>query len=165
MVQKEELEELFEYRDGDLYGKYVPWRRKESNSRVVGKKLGSDSGGYLQVNFTYSGKKYRKLVHRIIYAMHHNYWPDLVDHIDQDPSNNRVENLRAADKRINAINSGLAKNNKSGIKGVSWDKNAKKWSAQIKANGSKVHLGVFSSLEEAKIAREAAEKVYWHDLR
>ena len=59
MVSKEELLELFLYRDGELLGKEVPWRRKATNSRVAGKSLGSlRPDGYHQVSFTNrEGKK------------------------------------------------------------------------------------------------------------
>ena len=59
MVSIEELEELFEIRDGHLYGKHVSWRRKESNTRVAGKRLGTlTPDGYRTVGFkTKDGKK------------------------------------------------------------------------------------------------------------
>lgn len=105
------------------------------------------------------------LAHRLIFLMFNNYLPDLVDHRDQDPSNNRVQNLRDASKQVNAINTGLPANNKSGIKGVSWHKAGNKWTAQIKHNGIKIHLGSYSELADAVDARLKAEEELWRDLR
>jgi hypothetical protein len=89
----------------------------------------------------------------------------LIDHIDRDPSNNHIANLRAADKRLNAINTGLPSNNTSGIKGVSWHKAGCKWTAQIKDKGRKIHLGSYTLLEEAIEARLKAEEELWSDIR
>lgn len=165
MVQKETLEKLFYYLDGQLYGKSFEGRRKESNTRVVGKILGTPvKGGYSQLTFTYEGTKYKELVHRVIWALHYGDWPKLLDHIDRDPTNNRVENLRVANKKLNAINSGTPKNNISGVKGVSWHKGANKWTAQIKNDQKKIHLGTFEHLEDAKAARHLAENRLWHDF-
>lgn len=72
--------------------------------------------------------------------------------------NNNIENLRAASKNLNAINTGLPKNNTSGVKGVSWNKACGKWSAQIKVNGKKIHLGTFTNIEDARQARQTAER-------
>lgn len=166
MVQKEDLEKLFSYEDGSIYGKFCESRRKASNTRVVGKDLGTIvEGGYKQLVFTVNGVKCKELVHRVIWALHHNEWPELLDHIDRDPTNNRIGNLRVANKKINSINSGLFSNNTSGIKGVSWNKNSQKWTAQIKDNQKKIHLGSFSSFDEAIIARLKAEERLWGDIR
>ena len=50
--------------------------------------------------------------------------------------------------------------NKSGVIGVSESKTEGKWVASIKINGKKIHLGTFSSKEEAILARLKAEIKY-----
>lgn len=117
--------------------------------------------GYIQIRL--GDKLY--LAHRLIFLMFHHYLPTLVDHKDQDPENNRLDNLRDATKQINAINTGLPANNKSGTKGVSWHKAGGKWTAQIKHNGKKIHLGSYDKLLDAVAARERAEEELWRDLR
>jgi len=168
MVSKEELLELFEYRDGKVFGKSVSWRRKESNSRVCGKELGTDlKGGYKSVNFkTKDGKFMRVLLHRLIWAMHYDDWPELIDHRDQNPKNNLISNLRLADRRVNMINTGLAKNNTSGVKGVYLDKLGG-YVAYIKPykNSKRLSLGRFKTLEEAFTVRKSAEERFWGDIR
>ena len=59
--------------------------------------------------------------------MFNDYIPNIVDHIDGNSSNNCIENLRDANKAQNGWNSKLNKNNSSGIRGVSWNKQTKKW--------------------------------------
>lgn len=58
-------------------------------------------------------------------------------------------------------NKRIYKNNTTGVQGVSWDKNAKKYRAGIEINSKNLHLGLFINLEDAKHARKQAEKQYW----
>lgn len=59
------------------------------------------------------------LVHRIIWLLSHKEIPDLfIDHIDQNPLNNNISNLRLVSQEINSRNVKKNKNNKSGITGV-----------------------------------------------
>jgi hypothetical protein len=165
MVSAEELNRLFEYRDGKLYWKYVEGRRKETNNRFVGKEAGCEQGhGYRTVSYKIGNKKYKQLLHRVIYALHHDSWPELIDHIDRDPTNNRIGNLRPASKKLNAINTSRLRKNSSGFRGVCWNRLCKRWEAHIKNDSSKVHLGLFHCLGEAIKARKDAEKLYWSDV-
>jgi predicted GIY-YIG superfamily endonuclease len=61
-------------------------------------------------------------------------------------------------------NSGLSKANTSGVRGVSWNSDCKKWAAELKATGGRrIYLGLFVSLDDATAARKAAEAKYWAD--
>ncbi len=86
---------------------------------------------------------------------------EMVDHIDMNGINCIRENLRLATNAQNGANRPAPKNNKSGYKGVRWHKKAKKWIAQITANGKNRHLGTFDSAEDAyKAYCEAAAKYH-----
>lgn len=162
MVSAEQLSTLFEYHDGKLYWKFREDMRKGTNTRFAGKEAGcEDVWGYKTVTYTINGKKYRQLVHRVVYALHHNNWPPLIDHIDRDRTNNHIENLRPASKKLNAINSKRNKDNKSGFRGVSWNKLSNRWEAYIKNDNGKIHLGLFHCIGKAIKVRENAEKFYW----
>lgn len=76
----------------------------------------------------------------------------VVDHIDRNPINNKRSNLRICTEAENAMNRSMLSANKSGYKGVSWEKNLKKWRAQIQVNGKNFALGVYSTPEEAHAA-------------
>ena len=76
-----------------------------------------------------------------------------VDHIDNNPSNNALLNLRWATASENSQNKKTHKNSKSGVKGVYFHKASKKYEARISIDGIKVHLGLFVNLEDAKQAR------------
>lgn len=150
MDEVNKLRECFYYKDGVLY-----WSEdRVLRHRPCGYK---NKFGYIEVNLTTDGVSKKYLAHRIIFALHHGYLPELVDHIDRDATNNYISNLREADKQINSINRGIPTNNTSGIRGVSWHKAAKKWTAQIKVKGKKIHLGTFKYIKDAKKSREEAE--------
>lgn len=53
------------------------------------------------------------------------------------------------------------KNNTSGVKGVSWDKNKKKWIASLAIKGKTIYLGRYDRLEDAAKARKAGEEKYF----
>ncbi len=77
-----------------------------------------------------------------------------VDHIDGNRLNNTDFNLRFATNQENAFNSSMQSNNTTGVKGIYWNKEMKKWRAQIMINGKTYHLGYFDDLEDAKKARQ-----------
>ena len=97
--------------------------------------LGHD--GYWQL--MWNRKMYR--AHRLIYLWHHGHLPELIDHIDQDRANNRIENLRAADKRLNALN------NKA--KNVSFNNRLKLWVVQVGDLQGKTHVKYRKTEQEA----------------
>ena len=126
-LTQEYLNSLFEYREGELY------RKTKSHTRaVIGERVGVITPqGYVQV-----GIKYRyHYAHRLIFLMHHGYMPEIVDHIDGNKTNNKIENLREATSRQNNQNQSLHRNNTSGIKGVMWNKSQNRWVARCGFNG------------------------------
>mgnify|MGYP001248554429 CR=1 FL=1 len=81
-----------------------------------------------------------------------------VDHINNNPLDNRKENLRICTHAENMANSSIQKNNTSGYKGVYWNANRKKWQAQISVKNKVVSLGRFENIEEAARAYDKAAK-------
>lgn len=77
------------------------------------------------------------------------------DHINRNPLDCRRSNLRAATHQENMWNRGPNRNNASGFRGVSWSTAAGKWVAQASIGRKHVHLGCFTSAEEAARARDA----------
>lgn len=85
----------------------------------------------------------------------------LVDHINNDTLDNRDCNLSLATKSQNRQNSkGLDSNNKSGVRGVYWNKDNNKWRARIKIEGKQIEVGSFVDLEDARQAMDEARKKY-----
>lgn len=79
-----------------------------------------------------------------------------IDHINNDGLDNRRENLRFCTSSQNKANMRLRSDNKSGYKGVNFDKQTGKWRARIKFNNKEYSLGRHNKLEDAVKARKAA---------
>lgn len=114
-----------------------------------------DAYGYLIVGVNY--KLYK--VHRIIWEMKNGAIPKglVIDHINQDKSDNRLLNLRLATKSQNALNAKVRSDNQQKCTGVSWKKDKKKYKAYITLNGKQRHLGYFNDKEDAIKARKKEE--------
>jgi hypothetical protein len=76
-----------------------------------------------------------------------------VDHIDNNPQNNNMNNLRWCTQQENQQNKKIKINNTSGYKGVCYSKKNKKWNAYITINYKNISLGYFERVEDAIIAR------------
>ena len=148
MITQSELKELFDYRNGMLY-----WKVDRGNNQCKGKRAGCTSNrGYRDV--VLDNKHYRE--HRLIFLIHHGKLPKCIDHINGDVTDNRIENLRETSLAQNQHNRKLGVDNKSGKKGVSWHKVAKKWVVQLQVNGKKMYLGVFDDVELAELVSDEA---------
>ncbi len=88
-----------------------------------------------------------------------------VDHRDINPLNNQRANLRICTNAQNNRNKRKYKNNTSGHKGVTWDKNDKKWRAQIMLNYKAHNIGRFDKLEEAIKAYEDKAKELFDEYK
>lgn len=125
-----------------------------------------DGCGYHVVNLYKNKKMYTKKIHRIVAEafLENLYDKEQVDHIDNDRTNNNVYNLRWATTQENSFNKQLSKKNTSNIKGVFYNKKAKKWHAQIRVNGKCIYLGLFDDIEDAKIARQNKAIIVFGDF-
>ena len=113
------------------------------------------SHGYFIVMLSEDAIKKAYKVHRLVACAFINN-PDnkeCVDHQDNDKTNNHISNLRFATSKENNQNRKISSRNTSGCKGIYFNKRAKKWHAQIKIDGIRVHIGYYENLEDAKIAR------------
>jgi HNH endonuclease/AP2 domain len=117
-----------------------------------------DKNGYL------SGRIFSKgyLAHRVIWTLHCGGWPsDKIDHINGDPSDNRIANLREASDSQNNYNRGKALTNSTGYKGVYLHKPSGRWFSQIGVSKRVKYLGYFPTPELAHAAYcEAAIKFH-----
>lgn len=140
MLTQEELKETLRYSPED--GLFT---RMKSNTRVsIGDVAGStDKDGYVVIKFL--GKTYK--AHRLAWLYIYGEFPSsCLDHIDGNKANNSISNLRLASVAENQHNAKLRVDNKSGVKGIVFDKG--KWLAQVRYKG-KLHIaGRFSTVEE-----------------
>ena len=159
------LEKLKEYLDYNPDTGILTWIKKPAGSVEVGQEAGAKhSKGYIIISF--KGNSY--FAHRIAYYMYHGVDPleNLVDHKYGDKSNNKIKDLRLASNAQNQMNHiKLRSDNTSGVIGVSWAKDRKKWGANIQKNGVQKNLGYFTNKEDAIKTRKEAEKKYFGRFR
>jgi hypothetical protein len=154
MLTQEYVRELFDYNPetGSLLWKKP---RKKIN---VGDIAGTiDSYGYLRVGI--DGRKYKN--HQIVFLYWYGYLPMTIDHINREKLDNRITNLRPVNAAQNAMNQGRDKRNKSGFKGVSWDKGTGTWLVSIKARQKALNLGRFLDPIDAACAYNMAAEEYF----
>ena len=135
------IQYFFDYKNGSLHWKVSP---------KIGVNIGDKAGfietrGYRVIKFM--GKKYKE--HKLIFLYHHGYMPKILDHINNDRADNRIENLREVTRSQNNQNANMRKDNTSGVKGVSYEKRTKKWIAQLQYN-KKTIVKKYDTFEEAK---------------
>jgi hypothetical protein len=156
IITQEYLKELFDYKDGNLY-----WKVKLSNAIKINSKAGKiKNNGYFS---TLINKK-SYLNHRLIFLHQNGYLPKMIDHIDGNPLNNKIENLREANRYTNGYNSKLYENNTSGVKNVCWNKNNNNWLVRICVEKKVITIGSFKNLELAKKSAEDARKKYHQEF-
>ncbi len=135
------------FEDGRIYRFY-----RGKDLRLVENKS-NDGGGYNRIGC--NGKNI--LRHRIIaytfLDLDINDTKKLVDHRDGQKTNNNAANLRIVTNHRNQFNRTTAK-------GFSWDKDAKKYRAQIGINGKVMKLGFFNTVDEARASYLSAKSVY-----
>lgn len=137
------------YEDGYLI--WVKAYKHALNGTPAGRE---NSEGYRRIHIPSMGMVG---VHRLIFLLHHGYLPEFVDHIDGDPRNNKIENLRAATRHENARNVKTPVTNTSGKKGVYFVKSSGKWQVSIRVNDRLKYIGIYSTFDEAAKARDEAE--------
>ena len=114
------------------------------------------TNGYKRIELSNKGQK-KFYIHRLVYQHFGKNWnPELtVDHIDGNPLNNHISNLRMATQQEQNFNTKVRKS-KLGVKGVR--KMGKKYSTEIRINGKITHLGTFETIEEAKEVHDTKAK-------
>jgi hypothetical protein len=145
----QELLDKLEYRDGELY-----WL--ESRGKVK-------SGG-LAGYITPHGRKavfFNKVLyysHRIIYTMTHGCCPDILDHINGDRLDNRVENLRPATTTQNHQNRRAHTKNNTGHKNIYFRRD--KYEVAFNVNGKRMNFGTYFDIDYAIFVATAMRHKY-----
>lgn len=148
----ERLRELLQYEEATGLFR---WKVRTNRLATVGAVAGRvNSQGRRQIGI--DGKRYQ--AHRLVWFYKTGVMPQCdLDHIDNDHTNNRFENLRLDPSKDNQQNQTKPhRNNKSGFLGVSPCRG--KWAATISVKGAKRHLGLFASPIEAYEAYVAAKR-------
>lgn len=133
---KEQIESIFEYRDGALFRKSTGRRGYERPDGYV----------YVRVN----GRSFGE--HRLVHLLFTGEWPPQVDHKNGLRNDNNPTNLRSATNSENCMNRKPMRS----AKGCYWQPKRGKWIAQIGARGKRKTLGYFTTEAEASTAYAAA---------
>lgn len=140
---------LYEEHTGNFISK--GGRKRVPDGKILGHKKNT---GYIEI--TINRNPY--LAHRLAFFYMKGRWPNQIDHINMDRSDNRWVNLRECTPSENSFNTHPPKNNKSGYKGVYYRKDRGAWIATITKNGKTKYLGYFKKKSDAVKAYSDAAK-------
>ncbi len=142
------------------------WKIQPCSRRPIGSVAGGVTGtnarnpqGYWVI--AVAKKHYR--AHRLAWLYTYGESPaGEIDHINGDHLDNRICNLRVANRQQQCANSVRPSHNSSGFKGVSRKRN--KWRARVKVNQKEIGLGVFNTKEEAHAAYMKAAQEHFGEF-
>ena len=160
MITHKELKELLSY-DPDT-GDF--WWKESAPGRTTKKPAGGISKGrhvgqYRQLMI--DGKKY--MASHLAWFYVHGEWPEHeMDHINHNPLDDRITNLRPCTHSENQANKRIQKNNTSGVKGVTWVKSRNRWQVAVGRKGG--FVGQYKTIEEAMEAYEKASRERFGDF-
>ena len=140
------------YEDGKIW----LWRELKSKPSYWLELKGTITNtGYRQVRINYKHLQY----HRVVYFVHNENWniydssmDNQIDHIDRNPLNNNIENLRVVTNQENGWN--------QYAKGYCFDKEKGNYRAQIKVDGKNIYLGYFENEDDARTAYLNAKAIH-----
>lgn len=143
-ITHERLTELLRY--NPKLGNFVWIKKSAPQSHAKVGSIAGDSSSSRYPTISVDGKKYK--THSLAWFYTHKRWPTMIDHINGNKCDNRIENLREADHSMNSQN--VVKrysNNTSGFMGVGRHKTG--YIARITIGRESKHLGVFKTAQEA----------------
>lgn len=142
--------DVFRYEDGNLY-----WSIKKRGLRH-NRPIGWINKGYVWIRSNLFPKQLS--MHRVIWEMHYGAIPTnaVIDHIDRNPLNNKIENLRIATRSQNSMNAKGKSGRKSNFpKNVYKDSEYNgivRYRAQVCVNGKLIRVGGFKTVDDAEQA-------------
>ena len=162
IVPVEHIKECFEYREeevdgvlqGNVYRKYRKDMKHSWNARFADKRIGKKHNNrYTTASIKYNGILYSISIHIIVWVINNNCYPkEVIDHIDRNPENNLISNLREASFYLNSLNRAPSNNRTSQYKGLSFKKACNRWEVQYSLNYKDKFVGYFNDEIEAALA-------------
>lgn len=123
-------------------------------NKIRNLKLSKNNDGYLQVGLSNKGYLKTFHIHKLVAVAFLDHIPCglklVINHINFNKTDNRVENLEIVSNRENSNMKHLKSSSK--YIGVSWDKQKNKWRSSIYINGKLKYLGHFIEEKDASIA-------------
>lgn len=144
-----DVKEISKYLDYSMDTGVFTWKVKTKTSNIGEVAGNTNWRGYTSIWI--NANTY--FAHRLAWAVCNGSWPSAdIDHINENKSDNRICNLRQANRSQNMFNRGRNKNNTSGFKGVYFCKGTGKWRSQISIYGKSIKIGRFDTKEDASNA-------------
>lgn len=154
-VSYDDVNKLLDYNPDTGVFIWKARNNKSWNSRFVSMEAGTirfdENSSLLYKRICIYNKKYQ--AHQLAYFIMTKTWAPIIDHINRDSLDNSWNNLRKADKSLNARNSKLYSNNISGYRCISWNKRKQKWRMRIYQNGKAYITEFFNTIEESILFR------------
>lgn len=146
-MNQEILKEILHY--SEETGQFI-WNADRTANKISGNVAGTINKGYVRIKI--NNKIY--LAHRLAWLYVYGEPPSsMLDHINQNKSDNRISNLRISNHRHNAYN----RHDNAKCPGVTFNKQKRKWVALIRINKVKKYLGGYTDWFEAVCSRKSAE--------
>lgn len=154
-ITQKEIKRLLHYDQGTGF---FTWISPTNRGVKAGSRAGTINGaGYRQIGIR--GKIYRE--HRLAWLYMHGEMPKTdIDHLDRNPLNNRIENLRLSTRTENQYNRKKPSGGKNPVKGVRFESKNGKWMVSGRAKKKTVWLGYFDDLELAELVISAFREKY-----
>lgn len=161
MITYEELIKVLSYdKDTGVFTWICSPAQNVKSGSIAGSK---NKNGYIEIKI--NRKVYK--AHRLAWLITYKCFPKLhIDHINGEKDDNRLCNLRSVTQSQNMKNSKMQRNNTSGVKNVSYDKQCKKWRVYVTVDNKRINIGRFDDIEFAElVAIEARNKYYMEYAR
>jgi hypothetical protein len=121
---------------------------------ISGRVINRKSKGYIDIAIIVGSKTMHLPGHQFAFYYVNKYLPSIIDHVDRDRSNNKIDNLRPATK--------LQNNRNTTGKGYYFHKQVRKYNAQLTHNYKHISLGLYDTEEEASEAYRQAKIKFGH---
>lgn len=152
-ITAEYVRSLFDY---DPNEGVLRWSEGKGSRAKAGDPAGTvNRDGYVIIHIDRKSLK----AHRLAWLYVYGEWPcGMIDHKNRVKSDNRIANLRVSSPSQNAANIGLPSTNKSGYRGVFFDKKSGRWLASIQKDGRSIRLGLYDDKTDAMAVRASEDK-------
>lgn len=147
-LTQKDLKGLLEYntKSGNFF-----WKVDRNQHILKGMLAGQENKeGYVRINI--KGRK--TYAHRLAWLYVYGEWPDgEIDHINEKPNDNRIENLRVVSRKTNVLRHKKRSHKTNDLPiGITWHGQSKKYWVRLKGKS----LGLYTNLEQAKRVRKEA---------
>jgi hypothetical protein len=166
MIARPSIEEVHRVIEYDRETGIFKWRAREDVSAYWNRRFAGKRAGYVNAPGEYRRIEWKGWgpfpASHLAWLLVYGDWPTApeVDHRNLKRDDDRISNLREATESNNAWNKPAYRNSTSGIKGVNYNKKARKWQAQIRVDRRLIYLGFFTEKEDAAAAYAAAARIH-----